>query len=151
MGHSFQGFIKSTETAINREVSRKRSLVTEEGCRWWEALGRATTIKEEAIHGPCQKCWRCRQEDMIPVFSHKKLRNLLACRLLDAGPMLSKDLAAFFFKNKAEVWPPLTPNILDEVLRKTCNCSVLKLIASKILAPEMAIKSDKPAVMLKWG
>jgi acyl-CoA synthetase (NDP forming) len=37
------------------------------------------------------------------------------------------------------------------VLRKTSNHLVLKLIASKILAPEKAIKSDKPAVMLKWG
>jgi hypothetical protein len=116
-----------------------------------EALGRAMTIKEETTHGPCQKCWYCRQEDVIPVFSHKKLRNLLECRLSDAGPLPSEDLAAFFFKNKAEVWPPSTPNISDKVLRKTCNYLVLKLIASKILAPEKAIKSDKPTVMLKWG
>jgi len=54
--------------------------------------------------------------------------------------MPSDDLAAFFFKNKAEVWPSSTPNVPDEVLRKTCNYSVLKLIASKILAPEKAIK-----------
>ena len=65
--------------------------------------------------------------------------------------MPSDDLAALFFKNKAEVRPSSTPSIPDEVLRKTCDHSVLKLIASKILAPEKAIKSDRPAVMLKWG
>jgi hypothetical protein len=34
---------------------------------------------------------------------------------------------------------------------KTCNGLVPKLIVSKILAPEKVIKSDKPAVTLKWG
>ena len=106
-----------------------------------EALGRAMTIKRERIDGPCQKCWCCRKEDVIPALSHQTLSNLLECRLSDAGPTPSDDLAAFFFKNKAEVWPSSTPDTPDEVLWKTCNCSVLKRIASKILAPEKAIKS----------
>jgi hypothetical protein len=34
---------------------------------------------------------------------------------------------------------------------KTYNGLVPKLVVSKILAPEKVIKSDKPAVTLKWG
>jgi hypothetical protein len=120
-----------------------------------EALGRALNngaVEEVKITlGPaCQKCWYCRKEDMIPVSSHQSLRDLLECHLSD-GPIPSENLGNFLFRSKAEVWPAAGTNVTDKDLRKSCNFLVLKLITSKLLRPEMAIKSDgKPTVMLKW-
>jgi hypothetical protein len=120
-----------------------------------EALGQAMNngdVEEVAttLGSACQKCWYCWKENMLPVSSHELLRGLLECRLSD-GPIPSENLGTFLFKSKAEVWPAAMKNVTDKDIRKSCNCLVLKLIASKLLRPEMAIKSDgKPTVMLKW-
>jgi hypothetical protein len=89
---------------------------------------------------------------MLHISSHQSLRDVLECHLSD-GPIPSESLAAFLFKSKAEVWPTNLPNVSEKELRKSCNCLVLKLVASKILRAEKAvIKSPdaKPTVMLKW-
>jgi hypothetical protein len=120
-----------------------------------EALGQTMNngdVEEvKTTLGPaCQKCWYCWKKDMFPVSSHESLRDLLECCLSD-GPIPSENLGTFLFKSKAEVWPAAMTNVTDTDLQIFCNCLMLKLIASKLLHPEMIIKSDgKPTMMLKW-